>query len=502
MALGFKLPSYSEAKALLRTVGQALFPTRNFGNDKSYHSRRASHAAVAMTQIDAHVSSVQDDVMPDSAGDGAPINRWGFKVLGIERKTATPARGSQVGLVTGTAATPIPLGRELTHQASGLRYKIATATSIGGGGTVLVDIVAVDTGSRTKLLKGQSLRFNAAPAGASSTIKLVEDLDEDGFDEEPFGAYRARVLATFSEPTAGGNDADWIDWMLEVEGVTSAYAYANRAGLGTVDLVALHTGSGDDRKLDAGEVAELLAYVRTKAPSTISGLNGPLRHLTVVTEPNDVEVAVTANGDPSAAFDWAGGPVTILDYTAGTRTVQLNADRPASMKAGHRISFKGVATQQDGREFTIEALVGDDSFILEEAPAVDLDATDIGYSGGPLVTPIREALLGHMNGEQVYAGRGRVPLAQSHFDEEEESTVGLDVLAEPLGPANPAGKYGTWNGALLRAVIGQIVSYMGGVRNYSIPTPAADVEATDYGFLDDDSQIGLITPRSILVHEA
>lgn len=490
----FDIPALSDTREFLVAAGKALFPDRNYGNPRSYHARRAGFAAAAVTQLHAHVDSVQKDVMPDTAGDVA-IDRWGT-IIGTVRKGATPARKAAAGRVRGAAATAVPLDEELTH-SSGLRFKVASATVVSGAGFVDVDIAAIDTGQATRLTKGEVLEFQATPAGLETQVVLQKDLDEDGFDREQFGSYRKRVLDAFSEPTSGGSQSDYVRWALEVDGISAAFCYPNRAGLGTVDVVGLHTGTGAARILSGGEVAELLAYLKTKAPAHLAATPGALRVLTVIADPQPVELVITPDGLAAHAFDWTGGPVTVLAYTAGTREVQTAAPLPAAMKAGHRISFKGVVTAQDGTEFQIEALTAADKFILGTAPAVNLAATDIGYSGGPLVTPIRKALLGHINGEDVYAGKNGVPMAASQL----ASTVGLEVLAEGLGPANPAGAFGTWSGGLIRAVLGKIASYRRGVRNYNIALPAADYEATNDAF-PNDGQIHLITPSSVLVRGA
>lgn len=497
MALAFQIPTFAQAREFLSSLGKALFPDRNYANAKSYHSRRAAFLAGAQSQLHAHIAKVQDDVMVDSASDDGPIDRWGAKVLGIPRKLATPARGSAVGRVRGVAATAVPFEEELIHEASGLLYKVAAAATVNGAGYIDVDIVAISTGSRTKLDARQTLNFTSTPVGLETSVVLQAAIDDDGQDDEPFGAYRARVLAAFSEPTAGGSQSDYVAWMLALTGVSRAYAYGGRAGLGTVDLVGLHMGSGADRELDPTEKATLLAAVREKAPIQVSGSNsvgdGPLRNLDVVIEEVDVELTLESTGESAFAPNWTGS-ATILLWTVGTKTLKFTAARPATMKAGHTLVIKGVASNQDGREFTIEALDGADSVILEEVPDVAPAPTDIAYSGGPLTTPIRDAIVAHMNGETVYAGRNRVPLPESTID----STVGLEVLAEGIGPANPGNAYGTWQGGLLLKVLGQIIQYKRGVRNHSIVAPVADVEATDYAFPDDD-QIGLIAPGSVLV---
>lgn len=493
--MAFKIPSLSETREMVLAVKKALFPDRNLGNLRSYHARRATVLAAAVTQVHAHVDSIQRDLIPSTAPDDGPIDDWG-SIKGVTRKGASSARKAASGRVLGTSGTAIDQGEELLHASSGLRFQVSTATTVPVAGVVDVDISAVDTGAQTRLLKGEVLEFVSTPVGLQSQVVLQKDLDEDGFDREQYGAYRARVLEAFSSRKSGGSQADYVAWSLEVEGVTYAYAYPNRGGIGTVDIVGLHAGTGATRELTSGEAAELLAYLKTKAPAPIAALNGPLRVLDIVIDPQDVEIVLTPNGESAYAFDWAGGPLTVLSWTAGTRELRFTATLPTSMAAGHRLVLKGVASAQDGREYQIEALSGTDKVILAAAPTVAPAATDLAYPGGPLVSPIRNAIVAHLNGETVYLKDGS-PLPEGSL----ESSVGLDVIAEGIGPANPNGVYGTWSGGIIRNVLAQITMSKRGVRNLSIVTPATDYEATDDAF-PLDTQIHLIAPDAVLVRGA
>lgn len=495
--MAFKIPTLSETRDFVIAAFKALFPDRNVGTPRSYHARRLTVLATATTQLHKHVDSVQRDVMPDTAGDDGPIDRWGSINGTGARKAATPARKSGAGRVKGTAATSVPVDSELIHQSSGLKFKIATGTTVAGAGYVDADIVGISTGAQTRLAAGETLEFTATPAGLETAVVLVKALDEDGYDAEQYGAYRKRVLDVFGLPTAGGNQADFVRWILEVAGMSQGFAYPNRAGLGTVDVVGLHTGGASSRIPTAAELAALLAYLRTKAPATIAGTVGgvgALRALTPVANPTNVEILITPDGDPANAFDWTGGPLTVTAYVAGTRSVTCGGGLPSSLKAGHRVIPKGVATIQSGAQFIVESITSSTTFVLQTAPTVDLANTDLIYSGGPLVDPIRNAIVAHMNGEDVYAGKSGTPYPASSL----ASTVGLEVLAEGLGPANLAGAYGTWNGSLLRSVLGKLAIYKDGVRNYSISLPVADVDPTEYA-APLDYQIGLITPNIVIV---
>lgn len=494
----FPLPSLSKMRDLLLAIGKAMFPDRNFGNKRSYHARRATYVAAAATELHKHVDTAYKDLIPTLAGDEG-VDRWGGINGTGARKGATPARKSAAGRVRGAVGSTVTNGDELLHPSSGLRFKINQSVTIPVAEQFDADIVAIDTGSATRLTAGEVLEFVNTPPGIETQVVLVKDLDEDGYDREQFGAYRTRMLDTFSKPTAGGNQPDYVSWALQIEGISQAYCYPNRAGIGTIDVVVLHAGSGSVRIPSSGELAEALTYLKTKAPANVAGIPGALRVLVCVADPQSVEILIAPTGEAAYQFDWSDAVApTVAGWNAGTRELQFNGGTlPSTLKAGHRLILKGVASVQDGREYKIEAISAVDKVVLETAPANAPAATDIIYSGGPLVAPIRDAIIAHMNGEIVYAGKNRTPLPASVVT----STVGLEVLAEGIGPANPSGVYGTWSGGLLRAQLGTIAMYQRGVRNYSILTPAADYEATDDVY-PNDSQIHLITPNAVIVRKA
>jgi hypothetical protein len=74
-----------------------------------------------------------------------------------------------------------------------------------GGWLLRRDIVAIDTGSKTRLEAGEVLEYLAPPLNIETQVVLQLALDEDGADAESDGAARNRLLAALSQPTAGGN---------------------------------------------------------------------------------------------------------------------------------------------------------------------------------------------------------------------------------------------------------------------------------------------------------
>jgi hypothetical protein len=131
-------------------------------------------------------------------------------------------------------------------------------------------------------------------------------------------------------------------------------------------------------------------------------------------------------------------------------------------------------------------------------------ATDLIHSGGPLVSPIRNAIVAHLNGEIVYAGKGLTPVPASSaapVDPNGPSIIGLDILADAIGPSNPLGVYGAWSGAILLSTLFRIATYKAGVRKVTIVSPVADYEPVDDAF-PLDAQIHYVTPSAVIVRSA
>lgn len=502
--MAYQVPSLEDMLGFLVALFKGLLPDRNVSSRYTFNWKLLKTIAGAVTDVHANVANAVKDVMPDTS-KGAALDRW----IGIfapggskKRKGATPARKSAAGRVRGTLAATSAIGDQLIHRSTGLLFQINSLVTIGGTGFVDADILAISTGSATRLKKGEILEYQATPAGLQTKVELQKDLDEDGTDSEQDGAASARLLAALSTPAAGGNQADYVGWVLAQLGYSQAFCYPNRAGVGTLDAIGLHSGTGTARIANAGEVAALLAVLQVFAPAELAGAGGGLRVLTAIGGNLDplnlanVEVTVTPQTSaPQYAFDWddaVGAPV-VLAYTPGTRTVQLSAPRPATMQAGHRVCFKGVASSQDGAPFVIESLSGADSFVLQTAPTNNLIATDLVYAGGPLTSTIRDAILAHINGDVLYAGpSGPLPGAIAG------STTNLELLLDGIGTANPAGAYGPWRGGLMLGALAQIATYTRGVRKHTVIAPVADLEAVDYAY-PNDAQIGLLTPGYVLV---
>jgi len=510
--MAYKVPSLEEMLQFSVAHFKAMLPDRNVGSRFSFNWKLLKTITGGATDVHAHVDTGLKDVMPDTARGGA-LDRWififapGGKKL---RKAATPARKAAAGRVRGSVAATTAVGDRLIHRPTSLLFQInsnGTIPATAGAAFVDVDIVAVDTGSLTRLKKGEVLEYTSAPAGIQTKVELQKDLSDDGFDGEQDGDAHNRLLAALATPSSGGNQSDFVGWILAQLGISGAFTYPNRAGVGTIDVVGLHTGVGTARILNNAEAAALLAALQALAPAQLAANGGALRVLTVIGGSVDaanlanVELTVVPDGSPQYAFDWDDTtPPVVLSWTLATRTLQFTGGtRPITLQAGHRICLRGVASSQDGAPLVVEALSGADSVILQTAPANNPAAGDVVYAGGPLTDVVRGAILAHLNGDVLYAApTGPLPGAAAVASS--TSVAQLHVLATGIGTANPGGIYGPWIGTLLIGTLATIATYTRGVRKHTVITPAADQEAVDYAF-PLDNQIGLLTPGYVLVRK-
>lgn len=101
------------------------------------------------------------------------------------------------------------------------------------------------------------------------TSASISSLD-DGVAEESDDELRIRVLDRIREPPMGGDAFDYVQWALNVPGVTRAWSAPNEQGMGTIivrimcdDLRAAGGGFPE-----AADLAAATAYLDTKRPVT------------------------------------------------------------------------------------------------------------------------------------------------------------------------------------------------------------------------------------------
>jgi uncharacterized phage protein gp47/JayE len=145
-----------------------------------------------------------------------------------------PGYATGPGTWSGTPTEVLPGGTLCTSSAN-LQYTTLGNATVGIGGTVTVNVIAVVAGSAGNLDSGAPLTLGVVisgitPAGAASgAITGGTDLELDG-------PLQTRMLESYAAPPHGGDVSDFETWALAVPGVTRAWSPAVPLAPGAVTV--------------------------------------------------------------------------------------------------------------------------------------------------------------------------------------------------------------------------------------------------------------------------
>jgi len=219
---------------------------------------------------------------------------------GIARKPATVASG----LIAMTAAegTVIPAGTVLQRLGSGDYRTVAEVVALGG--VVSVQVEAATAGTVGNLPTGAQLQLVSPIAGAQGTAIVVEI--SGGADVETDGDLLARLQDRVRQPPHGGNRHDYEAWTLEVPGVTRAWVYRHRQGLGTVGITFVMDGRASIVPT-ADEVAAVQNHIDARRPVTAEA---------VVFAPIPDQLNLTIRLDPDSTTVREAVAAEVRDFVA------------------------------------------------------------------------------------------------------------------------------------------------------------------------------------------
>lgn len=230
----FLTPDYQAiSDAILRDIAN-LQPQAATGPDSDY-AIRAHATGAAVEGLYQHQQWIARQIFPDTA-DSDNLERFGARYK-IYRLVAVVATGSID--FSGTPGSAIPIGTE-ARAIDGVAFVTTVAGVIGAGGTVTIAAQASVAGVAGNKAAATALTLTAAPPGVLSQATI--NTMTSGADVETNEALLARVLFRLQNPPCGGAAHDYFAWAKEVSGVTAAYVYPNRRGLGTTDVIILASG--------------------------------------------------------------------------------------------------------------------------------------------------------------------------------------------------------------------------------------------------------------------
>lgn len=232
--MAFTTPDYEAIKAaILRDIANQS-PEALTGTDSDFGVRAAAVAA-AIEGLYQHQIWTANQVFPDTA-DSDYLERHAA-LRGLARKKATASTGSI--RFSGTVGAAVAVGTE-AKTSGGLLFVTTAAGVVGADGTVEIPARSAEGGADTNVATDTAVTLMAAPSGVLSQAVIVSMLG--GTDAETDAGLLDRLLDVLRDPPSGGNAGDYKRWAKSVDGVTQAWVYPLRRGLGTVDVAVSSSG--------------------------------------------------------------------------------------------------------------------------------------------------------------------------------------------------------------------------------------------------------------------
>ncbi|MFL1478271.1 baseplate J/gp47 family protein [Pseudomonas grimontii] len=194
--------------------------------------------------------------------DEENLLRWADWRLEKGRTAAVAATGPIA--VTGVSGSLVDVGVVYQYE-DGRLYTVTQTTTLVAGAAV-VPVTANDVGTIGNLAAG-TLTAVSPVVGVNSTATIGVDGIVGGTDQETVDALRGRVRQAFKNPSKVGNSADFIEWALEVPGVTRAWALPRWMGPGTFGLTFVRDADVSIFPTPA-QVAEVQAHLDARRPVT------------------------------------------------------------------------------------------------------------------------------------------------------------------------------------------------------------------------------------------
>ncbi len=228
--MAYIIPEFDTIRATyLRDVLNLLPDAATDGDSDTYV--RATATASAVYGLYQYLGWIARQIMPDTA-DADYLERHAA-LRGITRKPATTATGNVT--FTGAPGSAIPAGTAVSHVASGLSALTDALAVIGPEGVVTVPCRAAAPGA-VRDYAGETVLAVSTPSGVQPQALLTLS---GGTDAESDAELLARLLDYMRNPPGGGNAYDYRRWAMAVPGVSAAWVYPLRRGVGTVDVAIL-----------------------------------------------------------------------------------------------------------------------------------------------------------------------------------------------------------------------------------------------------------------------
>jgi uncharacterized phage protein gp47/JayE len=192
----------------------------------------------------------------------ATVVRWG-EMIEEPRLGGSRAGGGTISLTGQPGATVV---EGTLYRASSNDALLVTQLEVvlDEGGAGIAPVVAVEAGAAGNVAADEQVTI-VTPLRGVDAVALVVNALTGGSDVELLERYRARVLSNLRLPPRAGGPGDYRRWALEVPGVTRAWEFPARYGLGTVALGFVMDDRSDIIPTPE-DVAAVQAYIDARKP--------------------------------------------------------------------------------------------------------------------------------------------------------------------------------------------------------------------------------------------
>lgn len=424
-------------------AGQALAFLRNRfqGRDSSPESflgKLARAFGMVAAGIQKSALDADGDAVPGTSNSTARLDEFAY-VFGVPsstpgsygRKGATLAGGG-VGQATGANTTVFPVGTQALGPDGVTLFQVASTVtipgSLPGSGTVTAQFTAVTAGTSGNVAAGSTLTWVTPPTGADQSVVLTSGLS-GATDVETDRQLLTRILLRLQTPPKGGVGTDYRQWSESIAGVSRAFVYPLRGGIGSVHTVLTGSGSGLARNPGSTVQTNVDAYINGTAstesvrPVTVQGYKSFLPY-----QPGTglvIKVRVVVNGTANA-FDWndAGASSAVSAYTApsGSTAASLTlTSLPVNLQNAITVGtpriqvLSSAAGAPASQQVQVTANPSGNVLTLQNPLPAGFIAPLVGdliYAGGPAVAQTANALLAYIDG----LGPSRVSGTASSLD--------------------------------------------------------------------------------------
>lgn len=303
--------------------------------------------------------------------EGEYLQAWGA-LKKVYLKDASAA--SLSATFTGVAGKQIDAGTPIVR-GDGVTYT-TSATEPVVGTTVSVTIAADVAGAAGNADPGTVVSLGVAVDGIQSSGAITGTVSS-GADIEDEEEFRARVLAKYQQAPQGGAAPDYVEWALDVAGVTRAWCAPNGFGAGTVVVYVML----DDAQASHGGFPQ-----GTNGVSQNDQGPGGLPRATVATGDQLVVADYIVSLEPVTALVWVCAPIqNVLSFALSGTTSWTTATRSAVEAAIADVFFRngdpraGTINRSD-IESAIAAVPGTTGFVIDSVTGV-IDGVTTTYPG-------------------------------------------------------------------------------------------------------------------------